>query len=234
MRQLITLALAAASLSLLTSCEEEPAPPPRYPFTFTAQADGQPLEGVEITVNERSVGRTNAEGVLRVDLTGPEGAHVRINASCPEGHRNATEPQTLPLRRVQSLDVAAAARGIEVVFSCPPERRNAVVVVRTHDRGDIPVLLDGREVARTDASGAAHLHVAMEPGTTFTVLLDTRSNERLRPSSPSQAFTVPDRDEVFVLDQRFEEQQPRRVRRRTARPRVPRPVQIPTRIGRAR
>lgn len=228
MRQLIVLALASASLSLITSCNDEPAPPPRYPFTFSAHADGRPLEGVEIMVNERSVGRTNAEGVLRVDLSGPEGAPVRLSAICPEGHRR-TDPQTMPLRRVQSLDPAAAARGMEVVFPCPPQRRNAVVVVRTHERGDIPVLLDGREVARTDASGAAHVHVAMEPGTTFTVLLDTRNHERLRPSSPSQAFTVPDRDEVFVLDQRFEEEQPRRVRR-VSRPRRPRPVRIATRI----
>ncbi len=209
-------------------CEEEPAPPPRHPFTFTVNADGEPLEGVQITVNDGPVGVTDAEGVLRVDLTGPSGATVRVAATCPEGHRQP-DAQTYSLRRVQSLDPATAARGIEVSFTCPPERRNAVVVVRTHEQGGVPVMLDGREVARTDPSGAAHLHVAMPPGTTFLVQLDTRHNDRLRPNSPSQSFTVPDRDEVFVLDQRFAEEQPPPVRRRPVRRREP-AVRLPIRI----
>lgn len=228
MRTVSTLALALAGLTMM-ACDDEPVAPPRYPFTFTAHADRDALEGVQITVNGGAVGATNSEGVLRVDLTGPEGAQVRVGAACPEGYRNEEEPQVHTLRRVQSLDPATSARGIEVPFSCPPERRNAVVVVRTHSTTGLPVLVDGREVARTDASGAAHLHVAMAPGTTFQVLLDTRVNERLRPRSPTQTYTVPDRDEVFVLDQRFEEEQPPRPRRRVRRAAAP--VRLPIRIG---
>lgn len=224
-------ALALAVLALGSAgCEEAPTPPPRHPFTFTVNADGEPLSGVSITVNDAPVGATDEEGVLRVDLTGPTGASVRVAAVCPEGHRTP-EAQTYSLRRVQSLDPATAARGIEASFTCPPERRQAVVVVRTHEQAGVPVMLDGREVARTDASGAAHLHVAMAPGTTFLVQLDTRHNERLRPRSPSQSYTLPDRDEVFVLDQRFaEEQPPPPVRRRPARRREPE-VRIPIRIN---
>lgn len=231
MRQsLMTVLLAFASF-VIGSCGEEPAPPPRYPFTFHAHADGQGLEGVQITVNDAPVGVTNAAGVLHVDLTGPEGAPVRIHAVCPEGHRSVDDAKMQNLRRVNSLDPATAARGIEVTFSCPPEHRNAVVLVRTHDQAGLPIMLDGREVARTDGSGVAHLAVAMLPGTTFQVLLDTRHNERLRPRSPTASYTIPDHDEVFVLDQRFEEEAPPR-RRRRARPRpaAPRlPIRIPSR-----
>jgi hypothetical protein len=229
MRQPVSRAVLAGLVIVgLTACEEEAAPPPRHPFTFAVNADGDPLAGVQITVNDGSVGATDAEGVLRVDLTGPEGASVRVAAVCPEGHRRP-DPQVYSLRRVQSLDPATAARGIEVAFNCPPERRNAVVVVRTHEQAGVPVMLDGREVARTDASGAAHLHVAMAPGTTFLVQLDTRHNDRLRPRSPGQSYTLPDRDEVFVLDQRFSEEQPPPVRRRPVRRREPE-VRLPIRI----
>jgi hypothetical protein len=213
----------------LAGCDSEPDAPPRYPFTFSAHADTAPLEGAQITVNGGPVGATNSEGVLHVDLTGPEGAAVSVNAVCPAGYRSPEEPQMQNLRRVQSLDPATARRGIEVTFDCPPERRDAVVVVRTHDQAGVPVMLDGREVARTDPSGAAHLHVAMAPGTTFQVLLDTRYNDRLRPRSPSQTFTIPDRDEVFVLDQHFEEEAPPRRHRPRARPRQ-RTVHLPVRI----
>lgn len=217
---LMRVALPCVAIALL-ACAEEPVEPPRYPFTFHAHADGRGLAGVQISVNDAPVGVTNEQGILQVDLTGPEGAPVRISAACPEGHRDADGPKMQNLRRINSLDPAAAARGIEVTFGCPPEHRNAVVVVRTHDQADLPVLLDGREVARTDASGAAHLAVAMLPGTTFQVLVDTRHNERLRPRSPTVSYTVPDHDEVFVFDRRFEEEKKPRARRprSPARPR---------------
>lgn len=229
MRHVSTMISFALLTTLLAACEEEPVAPPRYPFTFNVHADGQGLEGVQLTVNDNLIGTTNAQGVLQVDLTGPEGSPVRVDATCPAGHRAADEAQVHNLRRVQSLDPATAARGIEVTFSCPPERRNAVVVVRTPEQTDLPIMLDGLEVARTDGSGVAHLAVNMVPGTTFQVRLDTGSNERLRPRSPSQSFTVPDHDEVFLLEQAFREE---RVRRRRVRRPPPRPAStLPVRIG---
>lgn len=220
-----------AAILALAGCESEPEAPPRYPFTFSAHADVDPLAGVQVTVNGGPVGATDAQGLLHVDLTGPEGAPVSVSAVCPSGYRSPDQPQVHSLRHVQSLDPATARRGIEVTFDCPPEHRDAVVMVRTEGQTGMPVLLDGREVARTDDSGAAHVHVAMAPGTSFQVLLDTRNNERLRPRSPSQTFTVPDHDEVFVLDQHFEEERPprRRRRRRVQRPTVHLPMRIPSR-----
>jgi hypothetical protein len=229
MRRALMIVVTLAT-GVLASCDDEPAAPPRYPFTFLTHADGDGLEGVQVTVNNSPVGVTNGEGVLRVDLTGPEGAPVRVSAVCPDGHRSIEDAQVHNLRRVQSLDPATAARGIEVTFACPPEHRSAVVVVRTHDQVGLPIMLDGREVARTDGSGAAHLAVVMTPGTAFQVLVDTRHNERLRPRSPTQTFTVPDHDDIFLVDQRFvEEAPPRRVRRR---PRTVAPAsRLPQRIS---
>jgi hypothetical protein len=216
---------------LALACSEEAEPPPRYPFTFATHADGDPLPAVQVLVNEQPVGTTNAEGLLRVDLTGPPGAQVRVQAVCPAGHRDAEGAQVHNLRRVQAIDPAVSARGIEVSFGCPPEHRSGVVVVRTHDQVGVPVMLDGREVARTDESGAAHVQVAMAPGTIFQVRLDTQHNAMLRPTSPSQSFTLPDHDEVFVYDQHFDVEEPprRRVRRPAARPVARLPVRIPSR-----
>jgi hypothetical protein len=217
------------ALLLLCACGNDAAVPQRFPFTFSAHSDGEPLASVRVLVGGRPIGTTNAQGLLQIDLTGPLGAPVQVNAACPTGHRSPAEPQVHNLRRVQSLDPLTQRRGIEVTFACPPERREAVVVVRTHDQNGVPVFLDGREAARTDESGAAHLHVAMAPGTTFQVMLDTRFNERLRPRSPSQSFTLPDADEVFVLDQRFEQEAPPR-RRRVVRPPTPPAPRLPIRI----
>lgn len=219
----------------LSGCEEEEVPPPRYPFSFSATSDGVGLAEVSVSVNGLAIeGMTDEEGMLRADLTGPEGEPVTISAECPDGYRSPTQPQQVTLRQVVSLDPAVQGRGIEVSFQCPPEYREAVVLIRAHDqaglpRADLPVIVDGTEVTRTDASGTAHVHRRMTPRASFTVMLATAANPRLRPQNPSLSFTIPDRDTVFVFDRQFEEEAPPRVRRR--RRRRPPPPRLPIRIG---
>ncbi|MGE0790515.1 MAG: hypothetical protein AB7S26_32860 [Sandaracinaceae bacterium] len=224
----------AVCVSLGAACEEEPAPPPRFPFTFSAHTDRQPMEGVSIRVNDQEIGVTDDHGQLRLDLTGPPGATVLVSARCPEGHRSPEQPQPHTLRVIQSLDPAASARGVQVSFECPPEYRDAVVVVRAHDRADLPVLVDGREVTRTDASGAAHVHMRMSPQTSFHVQIATASNERLRPRDPVMSYTVPDHDTIFTFDQRFEEEARRRTGRRRSGPTKVPTTSLPFNIGRPR
>jgi hypothetical protein len=90
------------------------------------------------------------------------------------------------------------------------------------------VKLGGREVARTDAAGVAHLAMRMMPNTTFRLQIDTAARPDLAPQSPGATFTVPDTDEVFLYDQPFEV---RRAKRRGRARRVEQPtVMFPTRI----
>lgn len=225
--------IASASLLAagLVACGDEEEPPPRYPFTFTATSDQAPLAGVAISASSTVIGTTDEGGILRADLTGPDGQPISVNAHCPEGYRSPAQAQQVTLRRMVSLDPAAQGRGIEVSFDCPPEYRDAVVVVRTHGQPDLPVYVDGQEVTRTDASGAAHVHRRMTPQASFQVKIATASNTLLRPQDPSQTFTIPDRDEVFVFDQPFSvATPPRRRRRRRAAPRAG--PALPVRIGR--
>ena len=216
---LLAIPLLASSLS---ACEEPP-PPPRFPVTFTAVSDpGRALPAVSVTANGAPIGQTDANGSLRVDLTGPEGSPVQIAATCPEGHRQPTGLPMLTLRRVESLDPAVASRGIQVSIACPPTQRYGVLLVRAageEGRADLPVMIDGREVARTDPSGVAHVPLEMEPGSSFRVLLATADQPLLRPQDPARTFTFPDTDELFVFDQAFEQEAPPRTgrRRRTRR-----------------
>lgn len=207
----------------------DPPPPPRFPVTFTAVSDpGVPLAGVTMTANGAAIpGETGADGVLRVFLSGPEGSPVQIGARCPEGHREADDLPLITLREVVGLDPAARDRGLEVGVRCRPLQRHGVVVVRAHGeqpQPNVPVMIDGREVARTDASGVAHVPLDMPPGASFQVLLATASLPNLRPQDPRLSFTFPDDDEVFVFDQPFDVETPR-VTRHVGRSIQPQPVQ---------
>lgn len=223
---------------LLSACGEQP-PPPRFPVTFVAVSDpGVPLAGVTVTANGSPVpGATDAQGLLHVFLTGPEGSPVQIGARCPEGYRQPTALPMLVLRRVVSLDPAARDRGLQVSIACPPLQRHGVVVVRAggdRPQPNVPVMIDGREVARTDASGAAHVALDMPPGGTFQVVLATAALPQLRPRDPPRTFTFPDHDEIFVFDQPFEvEEAPRPRPRHGGRPvrqQAPQP-RLPVKIG---
>lgn len=228
---------ALVALVALAACGDPP-PPPRFPVTFTAVADpGEGLAGVQLTANGAPIGTTGADGRLHVDLTGPEGSPVQIGATCPEGHRPPTTLPLITLRHVISLDPTTAALGLQVSVACPPAQRHGVVVVRAggdQSHPNVPVLIDGREVARTDASGVAHVALDMQPGQSFQVLLATADFPNLRPQSPRQSFTFPDGDDLFVFDQQFAVEEPPRARVRRRRPptqqQAPTPV-LPVRIG---
>ncbi|MEZ4339558.1 MAG: hypothetical protein R3B82_23290 [Sandaracinaceae bacterium] len=215
---------------LLAACGgEEEAPPQPYVFTITATSDHAPLENVSVVYNDTVAGQTNAEGLLTTNLFGPEGQPVSFSVRCPEGYRTPEDPQQVTLRRVMSLDPQVAARGVALSFDCPPEYRDAVVIVRTYDQAGLPIYVDGVEVARTDGSGVAHIHRRMTPQAQFQVRIATASNPRLRPVDPAQGFTIPDHDAVFVFERHFEEEAPpRRARRRVRAPARPR---LPVRIG---
>lgn len=238
MRRSIGDPVAVLLAVALLACGDPP-PPPRFPVTFEAVSDpGSPLAGVAITANGTPVGSTGPDGSLRVELTGPEGSPVRIGATCPSGYRSPANLPTIALRPVVGLDPATVHRGLLVSIACPPTHRHGVVVVRAagdQPQPNLPVLVDGREVARTDSSGVAHVALYMQPGTSFQVLLDTAAMPMLRPQNPRMSFAFPDSDEIFIFNQSFEVEQPpvrRPVRRQPAKqpPPIPQPV-LPVRIG---
>jgi hypothetical protein len=233
--------LPALLVIALAACEEPP-PPPTFPVTFAASSDpGTPLAGVQLTANGAPAGVTGADGSLRVELSGAEGSSVVIGATCPEGHRPPEPISPLILRRVIDLATGAAA-ALQVSITCRPASRRGVVIVRAGGEGPregIPVMLDGREVARTDRSGVAHVAIDMAPNTAFSVQLATATvAPMLRPTDPTMPFTFPDHDEIFVFDRPFDTEvppAPPRVLHRRAPVAAPAPAptgpRLPVRLG---
>lgn len=198
-----------------------------FSVTFTAESDpGQALEGVVVKANGREVGRSDPFGLVQTMLRGPEGAGVAITHECPDGYVQPTAPQTLRLHTFRSLDQNAAARGgLSMTLPCVPTERRVAFVVRTNGKANLPVKIDGEEVARTNAAGFAYLVRNAAPGSSFRVSIDASVDSTLRPQNPPpQQFTVGARDDVFVVSQDFQVEAPRAAPRRR-RPR-PEPIRI--------
>jgi hypothetical protein len=118
--------------------------------------------------------------------------------TCPDGFQSPTKPIQVVLKRL------ADDKKPEYDVACPPTNRTVVVAVRADGGGNLPVLYLGREIARTDGSGAAHVMLKLKPDESFDLVLGTTENASLRPQNPFASFAVKERDEVFVFDQKFE------------------------------
>jgi hypothetical protein len=201
--------LLALLLGLLGCGGEHP--PITVQVAIHTEADpGVALSGVIVAAGETALGTSDATGSLHAQLSGELGTLVPVTATCPAGHREGRVRADVTLRPL--FDVSGEERGLDVTLSCPPAERQAVLVVRAGGdapRGGLPVWIDGREVAVTDPSGVAHVPIGMAPGASFRVELATATvAPMLRPADPATSFTFADHDDIFVFDQRFDEEQP--------------------------
>ena len=244
LRSLVGLALGGAAIlaAPFASACGEPEQDPLHTITFLAHADpGEPLAGVAISTmfngRPQPLGTTDASGVWVQRLRAPYGTTIPVSATCPTGHRQAEMVQSIRFDPIRSLDPAVAARGIEHTIQCLPSERDAVVIVRTSGTGHvagIPVLVDGREVARVDEGGVAHVPLRYAPNTSFRIELAASTiSPYLQPAQPAHDFTIPDEDVFLSFEQPFTYEEPapvRRVVRRVARPTIP-VRRAPVRVG---
>ena len=110
-------------------------------------------------------------------------------------------------------------------MDCPKSSRAVVVAVRADSGPNLAVMYLGREVARTDVSGAAHVFLEVPPNQVFQLAIstDTDGAKDLRPQSPTATFEVKQADDVFVFDQKFKVER-KKVRGGRAKPKGPTPL----------
>lgn len=224
--------IAMIGLLFGASCAAAGEPESTYAVAFMVIADeGVPVAGAEIVAGALRLGTTDARGTLTVELRGREGTTLPIVVGCPDGHRPPEGPNAVRLRSFSALSDRVDAR-LSVTVRCPPAQRLAALIVRAENAPPgLPVVVEGREVARTDAFGTAHVFLHVAPGERVTAVLDTSDAPDLRPVSPRSVFTMPDTDEIVPFAAAFAPNPARRrsVKRRPARSAEP-PPSLPQRI----
>ncbi len=199
----------------------EGSPKQQYEFVIRIQGDpGQPLAGATLYRGGEKLGASDTRGTITLAARGSEGESLAFDVRCPEGHRAPGKPLSIVLRRSSQRD-----RRPEYVVSCPPLKRTLVVAVRADNGPNLPVRHLGREIARTDASGAAHVLLETEAEDSLELTLDTSEHAGLRPSNPSARFAVSARDEVATFNQKFESLKPKTSAVARRAPRGPRRIQ---------
>lgn len=196
--------MGVLALGWCAACGQGPAKH-EYEFVIRIQSDpGRPLPGATLYRAREKLGPSDARGAMTLAARGSEGETLAFEVRCPAGYRSPAKPLAIVLRRSSERD-----RRPEYVVSCPPLKRTLVVAVRAENGPNLPVRHLGREVGRTDASGAAHVLLEAEAEDSLELTLDTSEHANLKPSSPSARFTVGGRDEVATFNQKFESSKPK-------------------------
>ncbi len=213
------LLIAASSLGVLAGCSRILGEQPVLAFEFAVHVqsdDGRPIVGAEIVSSAGTV-RTDAEGHASLVTRGHEGDRQPHVVRCPKEYQSPSTPLLVSLRR----GFEKANRPVYDV-TCVPTKRTVVVSVRLEDGADLPIVYLGKTLARTDASGAAHVLLHVEPDEPFRLTIDTSEpgRENVRPENPSAELAVGQADDLLVFEQKMSLFVPRVV----AKPRYVRPA----------
>jgi hypothetical protein len=208
------------SVSLTWGCDKDLSK--NYELILRVSSEpGRGVEGARASIKGRELGVSDSSGAVPIKLRGREGDVVSIDVGCPSGHR-APPPVLVPLRQIGRDGSGPKAHDVrpEFVAVCTPLTHAVVVAVRAERGPHLPLLHLGRELTRTDSSGAAHLLLDVASEDVVELVLDTTEQPRLRPKNPILRIQPGSRDEITAISQDFTLQPLPRVRK-VATPRGP-------------
>lgn len=210
----VLLALGLAGCSALEPLAAASPERVDMPVVFQVSKDGRyPVPYARISLPPDVRGTTDATGRWHVRLRGAPGERRDLTVSCPEGHAPKAAPESLTVRPMLSLG-PDQRQELHVPIACEPLERSVAILVKAETQPNLPILVRGAEVARTDADGLAHVLVSAPPGEELLVEISTTGAPALRPQRPRRQLRVENQDDIFVMHEKFS------VRKQRARPRV--------------
>jgi hypothetical protein len=164
---------------------------------------GVALAAARVLHDNTERGRTGDDGKLRLELTGREGETTSVRVVCPDDYRSPDGAIPVALRTLVGRDAVPRYH-----VMCPPRVRSLVVAVRAQQGNALPVTYRGREIARTDPTGVAHVLLKVPPREQVSLMLDTSGDAQLRPKNPELSLEMPFEDKLVLFDQGFTREAP--------------------------
>jgi hypothetical protein len=175
-----------------------------YAFMVKVEAEpGRGLAGAQVLVRGETRGNTDERGIVTLRVRGHEGDVVAVELRCPPGHRAPVDPLFVPLRRLVDSNVVPV-----FAAQCTPKTRTLVVAVRAEGGANVPIRYLGRELARTDAFGAAHLMLDVPADEVVELTLNTEEQSDLRPISPTLRVQGTRDEQLVAVSQTFTQRRP--------------------------
>lgn len=184
---------------------------PPKPFTVEVRAltdEDQPLDGVLVALDGKTVGTTDENGRLRLLRHEQEGTSLSVAVAVPRGYRLVDEMAPLVLRRLSRVsDGVAHELPIESVVRLSPLQRQYAVLV---DVGvpDLAVEAFGARRAVTNSHGVASFLYTGSPGDELAVQVTSDGHDELNPKVVNASFVLGSHSEAYLVQGSFEPRPP--------------------------
>lgn len=165
------------------------APPPASVTLRVTTTRGQPVVGAEVSLQRSVVARSDETGTARLEVRGRDGESFELYVNCPPPLRSPVRPVI-----VRRLDIQGGSA--EHSAKCEETRRTLVVAVRAENGPDLPIIHLGREVGRTDRSGAAHIKIDADIRERIELTLSTAAMTKVHPQNPAAVYEPANHDEI--------------------------------------
>jgi hypothetical protein len=198
MRNMVIATMLIGFAGFGSGCRPPPAPPSRVLIRVLDEAK-TPIHGAEIASQSEVIAKTNDDGRAEVAVAGKEGESFRLEVRCPKLYKSPNTP--LEIRRLDN----GVSQAPEYVARCSRLRHSLVVAIKTEGGSNMPILHLGREVARTDQDGSAHVLIEGEVHERVDLTIDTSDpkNAKIHPQNPVASFEITNQDELKVFQQKF-------------------------------
>ena len=171
----------------------------RLDVTVKSLADsGEVVPGAHVSLAEKQLGISNAQGLLTATLEGQPGTVHQLTVKCPTGFASPEKPIDVTITQL-----APGSPAPQFLARCTALAHKTLLGIRTENGADLPIVYLGNVIGRTDTQGVAHVSLTLPAGETATVLLDTSSKPELIPQNPKLVFKAGAKDELVLLEQKF-------------------------------
>ncbi len=209
----------------LTGCgEEEQQELPFFDFPIEVRAtdlNGDPVPGIPVLLDDNVVGLTDADGTFEAELLEQPTKTVRLAVEEIEGYRIADEQPSLETNlqiapRVDGDGYRGIPVSLRVTFRSTFMDYLTWIDLDCDDDlddeycEDVPILLDGEKMVRTDGLGFAHFAFTGIPGDTYTITVDMPEHDpddddsvRIEPENRTYELELGPDATVFYIQQEF-------------------------------
>ena len=189
---------------------------PSFSVSISAETRGKPVAGAKVLKGKAMLGTTDASGKVLLKLKGTEGDTEELTVQCPAGLASPEKPILVGLRAM-----AAGSPTPNFDAECVPLAQEILVGLRTENGANLPIIYLDEVIGHINAAGVTHLKLKVAPKEQVTLTIDTSKNPALRPQNPTLTFVAKEKDEMILLEQKFDVLK-KKVKH--TRPSIPQPI----------
>ena len=225
----IAVVVSVLLLGSLSGCGDEgkKGPPPTFEFPLEVSATdetGEPVARAPVLLDGKVVGYTDRDGLFEGKVTERRKAEISLAVKAPDGYKLDGKAQKTAKLKLKKSVTGDGVTGIPVALQASMRSTTKDFLLwielqcdeETLDEkrcADVPVMIDGKEIARTNSEGIAHATITRTPSAKIDVKVDTPTYQGddedekwvMKPEDPNWSVELGTDSQVLVFENAFKD-----------------------------